>query len=98
MAQHLGNRSAGPSYHRCATGQGFDHHQTKGFGPVDRKKESNGVPEEVALIPLRDLADELDTFRVEQWADLTIEVFLINDINLGGDLERNSRAPGDLDS
>jgi len=86
MAQHLRDRSARPSYHRRATGQGFDHHQTKGLGPIDRKQQRDRVAKELALLPPPNLADELDTFGFEQWADLTIEIFLICDIDLGRDL------------
>ena len=98
MTQHFGNRSAGPSYHGCATGQGFDHHETKRLGPIDRKQQGQGVAQEVVLLPLRNLANELDIGSFKQWLDLIVEIFLINRIYLGGDLKRNSRATGDLDS
>ncbi len=85
------------SNHRRAGGHRLDHHQAKGLGPVNREQQRQGMPEEVALGALVDLADELDQGMVEQRRDDLVVVGLIGRINLGSDLQRNASLNGDLD-
>jgi hypothetical protein len=50
----------------------FDHDQTEGFRPVDRKQQSRGPSEKALLHFVVDCAGQLDAFAI----DLGFEAFL----------------------
>src|SRR5437762_919336 len=56
----LGNRPAAPSDHRRSTSHGFDQHQTKRLGPIDREQESIGISEESGLFAVAYLPNEFN--------------------------------------
>ena len=51
---------------------------------------AGGIAQEFLLLVLADLADELDVALPEQRLDRGLEIFLIDAVHLGGDLERNA--------
>ena len=62
----LPNGPAAPRNDRRAAGHGFDHHEAKRFGPIDRKKERDRLPKERRLFCVTDLPNELDQGIVQQ--------------------------------
>ncbi|MNQ90988.1 hypothetical protein D3C85_1063510 [compost metagenome] len=94
----FGRRTAAEGDDRGAAGQGLDHHQTEGLGPVDREEQGLGPAEEGRLLVVADLADELDQgVAVDHRLDDRLPIGLVRRIDLGRDLQRLAQARGDLD-
>ena len=53
------------SDHWRSTSQGFDRHQAKRFGPLNRKEESRRISEEFLLFRSADFPDEIDQRMIE---------------------------------
>ena len=57
FVNHLGYCPTAVRNHRRAAGHRFNHYQSKWLRPVDRQKQSIGIPQEIVLLPFTDLAD-----------------------------------------
>jgi hypothetical protein len=91
------HRSAAPRDHRGASHR-FDQHQAERLWPVDREQHGLGLPQERRLVTLADLTHEFHQRIVKQGLDYRLKILLVDAIDLGRDLERYTRSPGDLDS
>ncbi len=98
VVDDLGDRAAVIGDHRRAAGHRLDHHQAERLRPVDRHQQPDRAAQEFRLLGIADLADEVDQRIVlDQRANEFVVIFLVGAIDLGGDLERNAAAGGDLD-
>src|SRR5215510_6106806 len=95
----FGHGSAAPGDHRRATGQGLDHDEAERLRPVDGKEQRVGVAQKLVLVSATDLTEELDKRpgRVQQRFDYLRVIVALLGVDLGGDLERPTRAAGDFD-
>src|ERR1051325_3521827 len=59
------HRTAAKRHRRGAAGHSFDHHETEGLRPIDRKDLRIRVREERLLFLVADLADIFDQWMVE---------------------------------
>ena len=77
--------------------EGFNHHQAKRFGPVDRKSESERITQEFALLVLSDFAYVLNEATIHMGFDVcVIPIATRLTFDLRCDLERDARFLGDL--
>src|SRR5262245_10836478 len=60
VLDNLGDGPAAPRNHRRSTSHGFDQHQTKRLGPIDREQESLGISKESGLFAVAYLPDEFN--------------------------------------
>src|SRR6185436_13365273 len=96
--EDLGDGAAGEREDGRPAGHRLDHDQAERLRPVDREHERARAAEKRALLPLVDLADELDSRLAEERPDDLLEVDLVGSLgDLRGDLERHARAARDLD-
>ena len=93
--QYLRNRTVLERDDGSSAGHRLDHHQSEGLAPRDREEKPGGIAQEFLLLVLADLADEIDIASPEQRLDRGVEIFPIDPIHLGSDLERNAGARRD---
>ena len=60
----LGHRAAGTSQDGGAAGEGFDHHESKWLRPIDRKHESERIPQKVRFFGVVDFTDKLNVLSI----------------------------------
>ena len=88
MLDHLGDRAVTRGDHRRPARHRLDHHQAERLLPLDREERRPRVLEQLDLLPVVDLAEELDPVRrTEVRLDELGEVL---------DLLRLAALPGDL--
>jgi hypothetical protein len=79
VVAHGENR--GPAGHR------LDHRQPERLTPSDWEYQSRGIAEELGFLVLGDLADEFDVGLRQKRFDFLLEVFPIDAVDLGRDLQ-----------
>ncbi len=68
-----------------------------GSGQSIGNSSARASPRNCDFCVVVDLADKFNAAAIEQWFDLILEIDLVGAVDLGGDLERNSRSPRDRD-
>src|SRR5688572_21372139 len=97
VVDDLGNRSAADGHHRCPARERLDHHQTEGFGPIDREQQRGCTSKKCPLLFFGDLAAVVDERVSQQRMDVLLEVPLVRRVYFGRDLERTTTGLRDVD-
>src|SRR5579862_7065855 len=84
----LGHGAAAKGDNRGTAGQGLDHDEAEGLGPVDRKEQRHGVAEKARFLPVSNLPDIFNQTTVDQRLDFRSEIVAADTVDLGRDLER----------
>src|SRR5437868_1789687 len=74
MINHLGDGSATKRDHRRPAGHGFDHHQAKRLGPVNRKKQGRRASEKTLLGLIVDFADQFNPGAINERFEPLLEI------------------------
>src|ERR1700730_7902488 len=93
----LGDGPAAPRDHRRSTSHGFDQHQTKRLGPIDREQESVGISKESGLFAVAYLPDEFHQRIGPQGLYLVAKIAHAHSIHLCRNLEAHAQALRDGD-
>ena len=93
----FGNRAAIESDNRRAASHGFDHDQSERLRPVDRHDQREGAAQKLGLLRVGDLPDKFDMRFGEERLNHLLEIVVVDCVDFGGDLERQSAALGNMD-
>jgi hypothetical protein len=92
------HRAAAEGQHRRSAGHRLDHDDAERLRPIDRKQQGRRFAEEAGLLGVADLTDKLHQgIAADQRLDHLVPIALVDLVDLGGDLQRDAEAGGNLD-
>jgi hypothetical protein len=97
VLENLRHRAVFEGDHGGAARHGFDHHQTEGLAPCDRKQQARGIAEKLALLMLADFTDEFDVPLRQKRLYRGLEIFFVDLVDFRRDLQRHAGTGGNAD-